>query len=156
MAWTKVQWRKSAQELGGYLQPLALELGRSERRVAFSRYVTGLLVPGERKSITPMAERLGADSQILQQFLSDSPWEEELLWRALRQEVVGCLGGLEHWIIDETGWPKQGQESVGVQHQYCGAVGKQANCQISVQLMLSDGWMCVPVAGRLYLPQSWS
>lgn len=156
MAWTKVQWRKSAQELEGYLQPLALELGRSERRVAFSRYVTGLLVPGERKSITPMAERLGADSQILQQFLSDSPWEEELLWRALRQEVVGCLGALEHWIIDETGWPKQGQESVGVQHQYCGAVGKQANCQISVQLMLSDGWMCVPVAGRLYLPQSWS
>jgi SRSO17 transposase len=83
--------------------------------------VTGLLVPGERKSITPMAERLGADSQILQQFLSDSPWEEELLWRALRQEVVGCLGALEHWIIEETGWPKQGQESVGVQHQYCGA-----------------------------------
>jgi DDE superfamily endonuclease len=74
----------------------------------------------------------------------------------LRQEVVGCLGALEHWIIEETGWPKQGQESVGVQHQYCGAVGKQANCQISVQLMLSDGWMCVPVAGRLYLPQSWS
>jgi len=155
MVWNNAQWRNSARELEGYLQPLAAELGRSERRVAFSRYVTGLLIPGQRKSITPMAERLGTESQVLQQFLTDSPWDEQALWRALRQEVVGCLGALEHWIIDETGWVKQGRESVGVQHQYCGSVGKQANCQISVELMLSDGWMCVPVAGRLYLPQSW-
>lgn len=155
MVWNNAQWRNSARELEGYLQPLAAELGRSERRVAFSRYVSGLLIPGQRKSITPMAERLGTESQGLQQFLTDSPWDEQALWRALRQEVVGCLGGLEHWMIDETGWVKQGRESVGVQHQYCGSVGKEANCQISVELMLSDGWMCVPVAGRLYLPQSW-
>jgi SRSO17 transposase len=155
MGWTEAQWAKSTRELAGYLQPLAAGLGRSERRIAFGRYVTGLLIPGQRKSITPIAERLEVDSQGLQQFLTDSPWEEEALWRALRQEVAGCLGGLEHWIIDETGWIKQGRESVGVQHQYCGAVGKQANCQIGVHLMLSDGWMCIPVAGRLYLPESW-
>ena len=155
MVWNEAQWRSSARELEGYLQPLAAELGRSERRVAFGQYVTGLLIPGQRKSITPMAERLGTESQGLQQFLTDSPWDEQALWGCLRQEVVGCLGALEYWIIDETGWVKQGRESVGVQHQYCGAVGKQANCQISVQLMFSDGWMCVPVAGRLYLPQSW-
>jgi len=155
VVWTKAQWARSARELEGYLQPLAEGLGRSERRVAFGRYVTGLLIPGQRKSITPMAERLEVDAQVLQQFLTDSPWEEEALWRQLRQEVVGCLGTLDYWIIDETGWIKQGRESVGVQHQYCGAVGKQANCQISVQLMFSDGWICTPVAGRLYLPQSW-
>jgi SRSO17 transposase len=110
MVWNNAQWRNSARELEGYLQPLAAELGRSERRVTFSRYVMGLLIPGQRKSITPMAKRLGTESQGLQQFLTDSPWDEQALWRALRQEVVGCLGAPEHWIIDETGWVKQGRE----------------------------------------------
>jgi len=61
----------------------------------------------------------------------------------------------EYWVVDETGWVKQGTHSVGVQHQYCGAVGKQANCQVCVQLVVTDGYAALPAAGRLYLPQSW-
>jgi len=100
------------------------ELGRSERREGATLYVQGLLLPGERKSIEPMAERLGVDSQKLQQFIADSLWDEPEVWRAIRREVVPVMEPLAAWIIDETGWLKQGKSSVGVAHQYCGAVGK--------------------------------
>ena len=103
-----------------------------------------------------MAERLGTDSQKLQQFMADSPWDEQDVWRAIRREVVPVLGPLTAWIVDETGWLKQGQKSVGVAHQYCGAVGKQANCQVSVEVVVSDGERAAPVAGRLYLPEKWA
>ena len=82
----------------------------------------GLLLPGERKSIEPMAQRLGTDSQKLQQFIADSPWAEEQVWQAIRREVVPVMEPLSARIIDETGWLKQGNKSVGVAHQYCGAV----------------------------------
>ena len=108
------------------------------------------------KSIIPMAERLGVDSQSLQQFVTDSPWKEEELWRAIRQEIIPHLEPLEAWVVDETGWVKQGSHSVGVAHQYCGAVGKQANCQVSVEVVVSDGWIAAPVGGRLYLPERWT
>jgi len=84
-------------------------------------------MPGQRKSIGPMAERLDVDSQKLQQFITDSPWDEAAIWKALRPAAVDCLEPLEAWIVDETGWLKQGAHSVGVAHQYCGAVGKSAN-----------------------------
>ena len=116
----------------------------------------GLLLPGERKSIEPMAERLGVDSQKLQQFIADSLWDEPEVWRAIRREVVPVMEPLAAWIIDETGWLKQGKSSVGVAHQYCGAVGKQANCQVSVEVVVSDGEIAAPVAGRLYLPEKWA
>ena len=70
--------------------------------------------------------------------------------------MVPHLEPLEAWVVDETGWVKQGTHSVGVSHQYCGAVGKQANCQVSVEVVVSDGWVAAPIAGRLYLPQSWA
>ena len=120
--------RSSRRQLGDFLEPLVGALGRSERRVGAARYVQGLVMSGERKSIEPMAQRLGVEPQSLQQLLSDSPWEDEALWRRVRQEVLPPLGTLEAWIVDETGWLKQGRQSVGVSHQYCGAVGKQANC----------------------------
>jgi SRSO17 transposase len=103
-----------------------------------------------------MAERLGTDSQKLQQFITDSPWDEREVWRTIRREVVPVLEPLAAWIVDETGWLKQGRKSVGVSHQYCGAVGKQANCQVSVGVAVSDGRIAAPVAGRLYLPKSWT
>jgi SRSO17 transposase len=103
-----------------------------------------------------MSERLGVGSQSLQQFVSDSPWEERELWSALRREVIPNLEPIDSWVVDETGWVKQGNHSVGVSHQYCGAVGKQANCQVSVELVVSDGAVAAPVAGRLYLPQKWT
>jgi SRSO17 transposase len=73
----------------------------------------------------------------------------------IRQEIVPHFEPIEAWIVDETGWLKQGKHSVGVAHQYCGAVGKQANCQVSVELVVSDGFVAAPIGGRLYLPQSW-
>ncbi|MGH9430437.1 MAG: IS701 family transposase [Terriglobia bacterium] len=156
LTWNARVWKESVEQFHEFLRPLLAGLGRSERRVAAARYVEGLLTPGHRKSIGPMAERLGVDSQSLQQFVTDSPWSEEALWQAVRQEVVPSLEPLEAWVVDETGWIKQGAHSVGVSHQYCGAVGKQANCQVSVEVVVSDGWIAAPVGGRLYLPESWT
>jgi SRSO17 transposase len=154
--WNEKLWQRSLEEFPEFLEPLVAELGRSERREGATLYVQGLLMPGERKSIEPMAERLGTDSQKLQQFIADSPWDEQDVWRAIRREVVPVMGPLAAWIIDETGWLKQGKNSVGVAHQYCGAVGKQANCQVSVEVVVSDGEIAAPVAARLYLPEKWA
>src|SRR3989304_5643520 len=138
MKWNSAHWRRKMTEPQKFLDPLVREIGRSERRASAALYVQGLLMPGQRKSIEPMAERLRVDSQKLQQFISDSPWKD-------RQGGGG----------DETGWLKQGRDSVGVSHQYCGAVGKQAQCQIAVELVVSDGEVAAPVGGRLYLPELW-
>ena len=138
MAWTQAQWRDNAQRLPAFLTPLVVELGRRERRAGAALYVEGLLLPGQRKSIEPMAERLGVASQKLQQFITDSPWEEGAVWQAIRREVVGAIEPVAAWIVDETGWLKQGKRSVGVSHQYCGAVGKSANCQVNVQVAVTD------------------
>src|ERR1022692_77998 len=91
MKWNDRLWQQSQQYLSQFLIPLVEVLGRSERRVAAARYVQGLLLPGQRKSIVPMSDRLGVDSQSLQQFVSDSPWEERELWSALRREVIPHL-----------------------------------------------------------------
>jgi SRSO17 transposase len=154
--WNARLWKESARRFQEFIAPLVTGLGRSERRVAAVRYVEGLLTPGQRKSIGPMAERLGVDAQSLQQFVTDSPWSEEAVWGAIRQQVIPHLEPLEAWVVDETGWVKQGVHSVGVSHQYCGAVGKQARCQVSVEVVVSDGCIAAPVGGRLYLPESWT
>ena len=156
MHWTDKDWRRHSQHFEPFVSALAAELGRSERRVAATRYLEGLLLEGQRKSIEPMAARLGVEAQGLQQFVADSPWEAQTLWSAIRREVLPSFEPIESWIVDETGWLKQGQHSVGVSHQYCGAVGKQANCQVSVELVLSEGSFGLPVAGRLYLPERWA
>ena len=156
MEWNAKLWKNSVEQFTTFITPLAATVGRSERRIAATRYIEGLLIPGQRKSIEPMAERLGVDSQSLQQFLTDSPWNDDDVWTAIRREVIPHLEPIEAWIVDETGWLKQGQHSVGVGHQYCGAVGKSANCQVSVEVAVSDGWIAAPVAGRLYLPESWT
>ena len=154
--WNGNLWKQSIHQFREFITPLVAGLGRSERRVAATRYVEGLLLPGQRKSIGPMAERLGVDSQSLQQFVTDSPWSDEAMWSAIRREIIPHLEPLEAWVVDETGWVKQGKHSVGVSHQYCGAVGKQAHCQMSVEVVVSDGWVAAPVGGRLYLPESWT
>src|ERR1700741_1595365 len=155
MEWNARLWRQSIERFKAFMIPLAAPLGRSERRMAATNYVQGLLMPGQRKSIEPMAARLGIEPQRLQQFMADSPWDETELWRVIRREVVPHFEPIEAWIVDETGWIKQGKNSVGVAHQYCGAVGKQANCQVSVELVVSDGFVAAPVGGRLFLPHSW-
>ena len=156
MAWNEAQREQNARRLPKFLSPLIQYLGRSERRVGATLYVEGLLMPGQRKSFGPMAERLGVDSQKLQQFITDSPWEEKEVWKAIRPMAVDCLEPLEAWIVDETGWLKQGAHSVGVAHQYCGAAGKSANSQVNVQVAITDGLVAVPVGARLYLPERWT
>jgi len=156
MEWNQklfVRHRKQFQE---FVTPLLATLGRSERRLHAARYIEGLLMPGERKSMEPMASRLGVDMQGLQQLITDSPWDDQPLWATIQREVVPSLEPLEAWILDECGWVKQGRDSVGVSHQYCGAVGKEANCQVSVELAVSDGWVVAPIGGRLYMPKSWT
>ena len=155
MEWNAKLWKQSFQHFSKFMAPLIASLGRSERRVAASRYVEGLLIPGHRKSIEPMAERLGVDAQSLQQLITSSPWSEAQVWQSVRQELVPHLEPIEAWVVDEVGWVKQGQHSVGVAPQYCGAVGKQANCQVSVEVVVSDGWVAAPIGGRLYLPEHW-
>jgi SRSO17 transposase len=156
MQWNEKLWRRNAREFSRFVAPVVADLGRSERRVAATRYLQGLLMSGARKSIGPMAERLGVDSQALQQFIKDSPWDEHGVWLKIRRDVLPHLEPVEAWVVDETGWLKQGNHSVGVAHQYCGAVGKQAHCQVSVELVVTDGEIAAPVAGRLYLPESWA
>lgn len=156
MKWTANHWKNSVRQFRQFISPMIADLGRAERRVAATRYVTGLLLPGERKSVEPMAARLAVDPQPLTHLLADSPWDPAVVWRALRQEAVPHLPALAAWIVDETGWLKQGRQSVGVQHQYCGAVGKQANCQVCVEVVVSTGEIAAPVAGQLYLPESWT
>lgn len=156
MDWNKRLWQRSLDQFPEFLEPLVRGLGRCERREGAALYVQGLLMPGERKSIEPMAGRLGVDMQKLQQFIADSPWAEQEMWQAIRREVTPVMEPLAAWIVDETGWLKQGDKSVGVTHQYCGAVGKQANCQVSVEVVVSDGELAARVAGRLYLPEKWA
>jgi SRSO17 transposase len=155
MQWNAKQWRRSIERFKAFMVPLVAFLGRRERRAAATGYVQGLLMPGQRESIEPMAERRGVPSQRLQQFVADSPWDEHQLWGLIRRRVLPHLEPIDAWIVDETGWLKQGRHSVGVARQYCGAVGKRANCQVSVELVVSDGEVAAPVGGRLYLPQSW-
>lgn len=156
MEWNQKLWQRSIDQLAEFLEPLTAKLGRSERREGTALYVRGLLMPGERKSIEPMAERLGTDKQKLQQLMADSPWDEQEVWHAIRRSVVPVMEPLAAWIVDETGWLKQGKESVGVARQYCGAVGKNARCQVSVEVVVTDGEIAAPVAGRLYLSEDWA
>ena len=110
-------------------------VGRSERRHWGSVYVRGLLLDGERKSVEPMARRLpDGNEQAMQQFMGQSPWEWQPVWERLARRMVKELEPDAVWVIDDTGFPKQGGHSVGVERQYSGTLGKTANCQIAVSL----------------------
>ena len=139
-----------------FLEDLLEPMGRSERRHWARVYVEGLLLDGERKSIEPMAARLpGADVQALRQFVGQSPWEVEQVQRRLARKMVDLLSDAQVWIIDETAFPKAGEHSVGVARQYCGTLGKVANCQVAVSLHWSSEAASCPILWRLYLPQEW-
>jgi SRSO17 transposase len=128
-------------------------------------YLRGLLQDGERKSIEPMAARVPRPAELfeiqdpqqaLQQFVNQSPWDEQGLWKRYRQVMAESLAGPQGiFVIDDTGFPKQGRHSVGVQHQYCGALGKTANCQVAVTVHYVSPKGHFPAALRLYLPESW-
>jgi SRSO17 transposase len=144
------------KQLDRFLADVIGPLGRSERRHWAKIYLQGLLLNGERKSIEPLAARVvGADVQSLRQFVGQSPWAVETVQRGLARKVVDLLAEPEVWMIDETSFPKAGEASVGVARQYCGALGKIANCQVAVSLHWSTCEASCPLGWRLYLPQAW-
>jgi len=143
--------------LQAFLADKVALLGRAERRQWAEVYVRGLLMEGQRKSIEPIACRVGEpDAQGLQQFVNQSPWAWEPLQEALALQLVDRLLPEAVLIIDETSFPKQGTHSVGVARQYCGALGKTANCQVAVSVHLGTDSGCVPLSWELYLPSEWT
>jgi SRSO17 transposase len=146
-----------AERLQKFLTTTLATVGRAERRRHGSLYVQGLLLDGERKSIEPLAGRVaGADVQALQQFVGQSPWAWEPVRRRLAQRMEAELEPAAAWIIDDTGFPKQGRHSVGVVCQYSGTLGKVGNCQVAVTVHLSTATESMPLNWALYLPQAWT
>jgi len=132
-------------------------VGRSERRHWGAVYVRGLLLDGERKSIEPLAARLpDANAQALQQFIGQSPWGWNPVWERLGKRMTAELEPDSAWVVDDTGFPKQGTHSVGVARQYSGTLGKTANCQVAVSIHLVSANGNAPLGWRLYLPESWA
>ena len=127
-----------AKRLQEFLTTMLAGVGRAERRRHGAFYVQGLLLDGERKSIEPLAGRVpGANMQALQQFVGQSPWAWEPVRRLLARRMEKELRPAAAWIIDDTGFPKQGRHSVGVARQYSGTLGKVGNCQVAVTVHLS-------------------
>jgi SRSO17 transposase len=130
-------------------------LARCDQRAKGEQYVRGLLLEGRRKSIQPMAARLAdGDEQGLQQFITDSPWDDMPVRRRLARRMTAEIEP-EGWVIDDTGLPKDGRMSPGVAHQYCGALGKTANCQVIVSVNAATDRASCPLGWRLFLPAAW-
>jgi SRSO17 transposase len=146
-----------------YVEGLASVVGHADRIGPLRDYCTGLILPGERKSVEPMAAktapaRTAAQHQSLLHFVGVAAWPDQKVLAKVREMVLPAIqqhGPIEAWIIDDTAFPKQGKHSVGVHHQYCGQLGKQANCQVAVSLSIANHAASLPVAYRLYLPKDW-
>jgi SRSO17 transposase len=153
-----------AQRFTAYVDRLAAMLGHRDRHEPLRAYVTGLCLPGERKSVEPMAARVDprhvrARHQSMHHFVADAPWDAAAVLRVAREEVLEPMarhGAVAAWIVDDTAFPKKGQHSVGVARQYCGVLGKQDNCQVAVSVSVANEAVSLPVAYQLYLPESWA
>jgi SRSO17 transposase len=118
-------------KLEAFLSDVVLSMGCKERRQHAQEYIRGLLMDGERKSIEPMASRLPeGDVQALQQFVNQSPWSSENVCGSLARKMEGEFVPQAYWLVHEVSFPEQGNHSVGVARQHCGALGKTANCQV--------------------------
>src|SRR4051812_46847190 len=142
----------------GRLEEFAAEmfapLSRSDQRDKGATYVRGLLLDGRRKSMQPMAARLGVDEQGLQQFVSSSTWAVEPVRERLARRAVAAIAPAA-WVVDDTGFPKDGSASPGVARPYSGTLGKVGNCQLGVSICaVTDAASC-PLNWRLFLPASW-
>ena len=145
-------------DLDAWLEPFLDALGRKTRRTWAPLYLRGLLGPGERKSLQPMAARLGLPGHDqLQHFIASPAWDDAPLWTALAREADRLVGGPGAvLVIDDTALPKKGALSAGVARQYCGQLGKKASCQALVSLTLARDEVPIPVALRLFLPAEWT
>ena len=154
---------RSRWSFDSYLEHLCDALGHSDRRPGLMGYCQGLMLPIERKSVEPLAaqlepSRVGARHQSLHHFVAQSDWSDVAVLEQVRRWVLPHMdprGGV-YWIVDDTGFPKKGKNSVGVARQYCGQLGKQDNCQVAVSLSVATNQASLPVAYQLYLPQPWA
>src|SRR3954464_15164081 len=129
-------------------------LARSDQRGKGLTYLRGLLLDGRRKSMQPMAERLGGDQQGLQQFVSSSTWAVEPVRERLAARAVAAIHP-DAWVVDDTGFVKDGTASPGMARQYSGTLGKVANCQIGVSISAVTDTASCPLDWRLFLPERW-
>jgi SRSO17 transposase len=145
-------------DLGRWLAPFLAALNREAQRRWAPVYLKGLLLPGERKSVEPLAARVAPGSaEQLHHLIGGSPWPTEPLEAVLARKADRLVGGPEAvLVVDDTALPKQGRHSVGVARQYCGRLGKRANCQVLVSLTLARGEVPVPIGLRLFLPAAWT
>jgi SRSO17 transposase len=147
-----------------YVEGLVSVIGHADRAGPLHDYCVGLMLPGERKSVEPMAAktapaRTSAQHQALLHFVGVAAWSDEKVLGKVCEMVLPEIerhGPIEAWIIDDTGFPKQGTHSVGVARQYCGQLGKKDNCQVAVSLSVANHHASLPVAYGLYLPQDWA
>ena len=147
-----------------FVEGLTSVIGHADRAKQLRDYCTGLVMPCERKSVEPMAAvtapaRVGAQHQSLLHFVGEAPWSDERVLAKVREMVLPTIERhepIQAWIIDDTGFPKQGRHSVGVTRQYCGQLGKQDNCQVAVSLSIANHQASLPVAYQLYLPKEWA
>ena len=154
----------SKSRFSGYVEGLVSVIGHADRAGPLHDYCVGLMLPCERKSVEPMAamtapERTAAQHQSLLHFVGNAGWSDEKVLAKVSEMVLPEVerhGPIEAWIIDDTGFPKQGRHSVGVTRQYCGQLGKQDNCQVAVSLSVANHHASLPVAYRLYLPKDWA
>lgn len=149
---------------GRYVDRLVATVGHADRRWPLDAYLTGLLLSGERKSVEPMAAKIdprhvSRAHQSMHHFVANAPWDDRALLAVARDHALTQLerhAPVGAWVVDDTAIPKKGNHSVGVAWQYCGILGKQANCQVAVTVSLVNRTMSVPAAWRLYLPEPWA
>lgn len=146
-----------------YIDLLIAEIGHADRAEPLRAYTTGLMLPGQRKSVEPMAARIDPRNvrkkhQSMHHFVAEAPWNDEAVLAAARTYALAAMldqGPIRAAIVDDTGIPKKGSHSVGVARQYCGQLGKTDNCQVAVSLSLATDYASLPIAFRLYLPEEW-
>ena len=158
-------WTQSSEaRFSEYVEALATVLGREDRAGPLKDYCIGLLMPGERKSVEPMAAilapaRVSAKHQSLLHMVGQAAWSDEAVLAKARELVLPAIetqGKIEAWIVDDTAFAKKGVHSVGVARQYCGRLGKTDNCQIAVTLSIANHAASLPIAYQLYLPEEWA
>jgi SRSO17 transposase len=151
------------ERLSAYAAEFIADFGLIIRRYWAEVYLQGLFLDGERKSIQPLAQRVtvpgwsGDTMQALQQFVNQSPWDEQAVLRTYRRVLAASLADPAGVIvIDDTGFAKKGRHSVGVARQYSGTLGKTDNCQVAVSLHYAAPLGDYPLALRLFLPEEWT
>jgi SRSO17 transposase len=161
----QTRWLRAGEDrFAAYLDEIVSVLGHAGRVEPARAYCTGLLLPGSRKSVEPMAariepERVQAAHQSMHHVVAKAAWDDAALLAAVRAAVLPVMerhGPVAYWIVDDTGFPKQGKHSVGVARQYCGQLGKQDNCQVAVSLSVANDHASLPIAYQLYLPETWA